>query len=221
MIQPYSNATVLFLLSFGLGFIAAIPLGGSQIEMAKRAIAGHMRAARMVVLGSVSSDLIYGSIALFGLAPFMEVPWVLGAFNALGVIILWILSYLTLKESQKPHELFLETGGLTSKRWAFFSGFSLAFSNPPMILTWLMGVALAKRAGLADDFSTFAKLVFLIGGALGLASYLFGLSAVLHRVKHFIPSQSMGKIYRWLAILLFFLSFFFVYSAFQYLTSAQ
>jgi threonine/homoserine/homoserine lactone efflux protein len=184
--------------------------------MAKRAIAGHMRAARMVVLGSVSSDIIYGSIALFGLAPFMEVPWVLGAFNALGVIILWILSFLTFKESKKPHEVLLETGTLKSKKWAFFSGFSLAFSNPPMILTWLLGVALAKRAGLADHFDTSAKLLFLTGGALGLGAYLLSLSFILHRIKHFIPRQSIGKIYHWLGIILFLLSFLFIYSSFQF-----
>lgn len=215
-----SELILLFLLSFILGFVAAIPLGGSQIEMAKRAISGHIQAAQMVVFGSVSSDIIYGSIALFGLAPFMEIPWVLGTFNALGVIILWVLSALTLKESKKPHEIIFETGALKSKRWAFTTGFSLAFSNPPMILTWLIGVALAKRLGLADHFDSGAKIVFLAGGALGLGGYLLLLCSILQRVKRFIPMHSIGKIYYWLGITLFLLSFFFVYSAARYFLSA-
>ncbi len=215
------NLVLLFLLSFTLGFVAAIPLGGSQIEMAKRAISGHMRAARMVVLGSVSSDIIYGAVALYGLAPFMETPWVLGAFNSLGVVILWILSFLTFKESKKSHDHLFTSPELKSKRWAFLSGFSLAFSNPPMILTWLMGVALAKRLGLAESFDASSKVVFLVGGALGLGSYLLTLSSILHRVKHFIPTQSIGKLYHRLGICLFCLSGFFLYSAYQYFSTGQ
>ena len=173
----------------------------------------------MVVLGSITSDFIYGAISLYGLAPFMEIPWVLGAFNALGVVILWVLSALTLKESKKPHDLLLETTSLKSKKWSFLTGFTLAFSNPPMILTWLMGVALAKRLGLAEHFDAASKLIFLLGGVLGLGTYLLALSFVLHRVKHFIPTQSIGRIYYWLGITLLILSFFFVYSAFRFFTN--
>jgi threonine/homoserine/homoserine lactone efflux protein len=203
----------LFLLSFALGFVAAIPIGGSQIEMAKRAITGHLRAASMVVLGSVSSDLIYGWIALYGIAPFMENPKVLGGFNIAGVGILWILAFLTLKESKKPHTVILESSRFHKKKWAYFTGFSLAFSNPPMILNWLVGVTLAKKLGLATPFSSAGKIVFLTGGAIGLGTYLLILASVLHRIKNFIPTKSLGKIYFWLGIALFLLSFVFVYSA--------
>ncbi len=217
MIHPSLQLIFLFILSFALGFIAAIPLGGSQIEMAKRAITGHIKAARMVVLGSVSSDLIYGAVALYGLAPFMEIPWVLGAFNVLGVIILWVLSALTLRESKKPPEVIFGQSPLKNKRLAYFTGFSLAFSNPPMILTWLIGVALAKRLGLAESFDGTAKFIFLTGGVMGLGSYLLALSSILQRIKRFVPLQSVGRIYYWLGIVLFVLSFFFAYSAYRFL----
>jgi len=51
----------LFLLAVGLGFVTAIPVGGS-----------------------VSSDIMYGVIALFGVAPFLESPWVMAVFSAVG-----------------------------------------------------------------------------------------------------------------------------------------
>jgi hypothetical protein len=69
-----ATGALLFVLAFGFGFVAAIPLGGSQIEMAKRAMQGHLRAALAVVLGSVTSDVLYGIIALYGIAPFMREP---------------------------------------------------------------------------------------------------------------------------------------------------
>jgi threonine/homoserine/homoserine lactone efflux protein len=202
----------LFLLAAGLGFITAIPIGGSQIEAAKRAIHGHLRAAWMVVLGSVSSDIMYGVIALFGVAPFLDVPWIMAVFSAVGAVLLWVLAYLTLRESKRPHGLRLDLDSLKSKRWAYVTGFSLAVTNPPMILTWLYGVTLAKHLGLATPFTGSAKAIFIAGGALGLGGYLAGLSLVMYRIKHFIPLKAIGRIYYWLGIGLFLLSFFFVYN---------
>jgi threonine/homoserine/homoserine lactone efflux protein len=214
------NNFLLFLLAFGLGFVAAIPVGGSQIEMAKRAIAGHLRAAEMVVLGSVSSDIIYGIIALYGIAPFLEKPEILALFSLTGALILWILTYLTFKESKKPHTgIGSERRTIKSKRWSYLTGFSLAVSNPPMILTWLVGTTLAKQLGLVTPFSPAAKAVFIAGGALGLGAYLGGLGVVIYRLKHFIPLTALGKVYRWLAVTLFLLSFYFVYGAVKYLAT--
>jgi threonine/homoserine/homoserine lactone efflux protein len=202
----------LFLLAMGLGFVTAIPIGGSQIEAAKRAIHGHLGTALMVVLGSVSSDIMYGVIALFGIAPFLDIPWVMAGFSAVGAVVLWILAYITLRESKKPHQVRLGMSSLKSRRRAYVTGFSLAVTNPPMILTWLYGVALAKHLGLATPFTTQAKAIFIGGGALGLGAYLAGLSLVMFRIKHFIPLRAIGRVYYWLGVGLFVLSFFFVYN---------
>ena len=204
------NRLYLFLLAAGLGFLTAIPVGGSQIEAAKRAIHGHLGAAWMVVLGSVSSDIMYGAVALFGVAPFLEVPWIMAAFSAVGAVVLWVLATITLKESRKPHSLRLELNSLKGKRRAYATGFTLAVTNPPMILTWLYGVTLAKNLGLASPFPAPSKAIFIAGGALGLGSYLALLSLVMYRIKHFIPLKVIGKVYYWLGIALFLLSFFFV-----------
>ena len=208
---------LLFLLAWGLGFVAAIPVGPSQIEMAKRVLSGHLWAAGMVIAGSVSSDIVYGFVALFGIAPALETPWVLAAFNAVGVGVLWILAFLTLRESRKSHDLGLERPAFRSVRWAWLTGFSLAATNPSMILSWLLGIALAERLGLAPPFTVGAKGLFIAGGALGLASYLVGLGALLHRLKRFIPAGIVGTIHYWLGIALFALSFFFAYGAISYL----
>jgi len=207
---------LLFLLAWGLGFVAAIPVGPSQIEMAKRAISGHLWAAAMVVAGSVSSDLVYGSIALFGIAPILETPWVLACFNALGVFVLWTLAFLTLRESRKPHDLSLVNHSFRSKRWAWVTGFSVASTNPPIILSWLIGVALAKRLGLATPFPSSAKTLFIAGGVLGMASYLALLGTVLYRLKHFVPMKALGRVYSWLGVTLFVLSFYFAFGVLRY-----
>lgn len=184
--------------------------------MAKRAVLGHRRAAAMVVLGSVSSDIVYGTVALFGIAPYMEAPWVLAAFNAGGAIVLWILAFQTLRESRKPPDLMLQRSSLKSGRWAYVTGFSLAFSNPQMILSWLLGVTLAKHLGLASPFPASARALFVAGGALGLGCYLGLLGTVMYRVKRHVPMAALGRVYFWLAATLVALSVIFVYGAIRY-----
>jgi len=211
-----SHAALLFFLAYALGFAAAIPVGGSQIELAKRAIGGHLAAACLVAIGSASSDLVYGVIALFGIAPFMERPAVLAGFDVAGAALLWILAVVTLKARHHVHAPGETRTVLARRGGAYLTGFMLAFSNPPMILTWLLGVALAKRLGLASPFPVGTRVLFIAGGVLGLASYLSILAVVLYRIKHFIPVAAFGKVYLWLGIALWVLSFYFIYGAVQY-----
>lgn len=211
---------LLFLLAFALGFIAAVPIGGSQVEMAKRAVHGHLRAAAAVILGSVSSDVMYGVIALFGIAPLLETRWVLASLNAAGAVILWVLAFLTLRASRRPQELGGTDSPLARKRWAYLTGFSLAVSNPQMMLSWLLAVALAKYLGLASPFPPSAKALFIVGGAAGLGGYLTVLGAVVYRLKHVIPLSAIGRVYVWLAFTLVALSGVFVFGAVRFFVAA-
>jgi threonine/homoserine/homoserine lactone efflux protein len=211
---------MLFLFALGLGIVAAIPLGGCQVETAKRAVGGHLHAAWMVACGSATSDLVYGAIALFGVAPLLDYPPLSMAFNALGAVLLWVLAYLTWQQSRHPQKLALANPVLKSRRWAYLTGFSLGFSNPPIVLSWLLGVSLARQMGLAPHLTTTSKLVFLAGGTAGLGGYLSLLAFVLHRVKHSIPAHAFGRLYLWLGFALFCLSFYFVYGVARYFNLA-
>jgi threonine/homoserine/homoserine lactone efflux protein len=211
-----SRGALLFLLAYALGFVAAIPVGGSQIEIAKRAIGGQLAAAGLVAVGSASSDMVYGVIALFGIAPIMERPGVLAAFDVVGAALLWVLAVVTLRRRHRVQPLGQTRAILAGLGGAYLTGFVLAFSNPPMILTWLLGVALAKRVGLASPFPVDARALFIAGGVLGLGSYQGLLAGVLYRVKHFIPVAAFDKVYLWLGIALWVLSFYFIYGAVQY-----
>ncbi|HXY70405.1 MAG TPA: LysE family transporter [Gemmatimonadales bacterium] len=215
------DGLLLFLLAAGLGFVAAIPVGGSQIEMAKRAMTGQWRAAAAVVAGSVSSDTVYGSIALFGLAPLLETRWVLATFSAVAALLLGGFAWLTVHESRRPEALDPRRGTRRSRRWSYVTGFTLAASNPQMVLTWLLGVALAKRLGLATPFPADAKVLFIAGGVLGLAGYLSLLGAVVHRVKHFISVAAIARVYFWLGMALAVLALVFATGAIRLFATAS
>ncbi len=208
----------LFALAFGLGFLTAMPIGGSQIEAAKRAMYGHLKSAFLVVLGSVASDTTYGLIALFGLAPFLRLRWVTAAFNVAGALVLWGLAFFTLRESRRPPAVRLESAWLTRMGHSFVTGYSLAVTNPQMVLTWLWGAAFAHRLGLLDTASAAARVVFVAGGVLGLGSYLTALSLTVRRMRHFIRPHTISRVYFWLGLALIALSGFFVWQAVRLLT---
>lgn len=207
---------LLFIFALGLGVVAAIPIGPVQIEAAKRAVAGHIRAALMVVLGSFMSDVGYGAIAMFGIAPVLAEPGVLATFSAAGAIILWVLAYRTWREAHSPHALNLEESTLADRRWAFVTGALLGASNPPIILSWLFGATVAHRIGLSPFASVASKGLFVAGGALGLAGYLSGMALLTQRMRHFLSSRVICRIYWWLAIALLALSLFFVHGVWVY-----
>ena len=213
-LQPMN--VLLFVFALGLGVVAAIPVGPVQIEAAKRAMAGHVRAALMVVAGSFTSDVVYGTIALFGIAPVLQRPSVLAGFSAAGTLILWALAYFTWRESRSPHALNLDASSLADHRRALVTGILLGASNPPIILSWLFGATVAHRMGLSPFASVASKASFVAGGSLGLAGYLSAISVVTMRVRHFLSPHVLTQIYRWLAIVLLALSLYFVHGVWVY-----
>ena len=196
-----------------MGFFTAIPIGATQIEIAKRSLNNHLRAAFMVVLGSVSSDIMYGFIALFGIAPFFDNRTIVAIFELIGTVILWILAFFTLRQSAQQQLLDLNRSLLKSRRLSFVTGFSLAVTNPMMIFWWLIGVQIVRHLELVDTLTPTIALLFLFFGGLGLATYLSTLATVLHWAKKFVSNKAMQKVYLILGIVLILLSIYFLISS--------
>jgi hypothetical protein len=86
----------------------------------------------------------------------------------------------------------------------------LGISNPPIIASWLFGVALAQRLGVATTpFTTGGKLSFIFGAVIGAGGYLTALALVTHRMRHSFSVHTIALIYRCLAVALLILSFYF------------
>lgn len=213
---------LLFLFALLLGVVAAIPIGPCQIETVKRAVAGHLKASLLVVFGSASSDVLYGLVALYGIAPALDLPAVLAAFSAVVVLILWVLAYLTWRHADAPRKLYREPKLLRSGRWAYATGFLFGMSNPPIIASWLFGVALAKRFGVAPTpFSAVAKAIFIAGAVLGAGGYLTVLALVSHRLRRSFSMKAMATVYRCLAVALLLISFYFAYGVVRFVLRSQ
>ncbi len=205
------------IITYFLGFLTAIPIGATQIEIAKRSLNNHLRAAYMVAFGSVSSDMMYGAIALFGVAPFLKSQIVVAIFGLVATAILWLLAFFTFRDGTKANMLELSHATLKSKKLSYFTGFSLAVTNPMMIVWWLIGVKIIKDLGLVTDFDSNASLMFLASGAIGLASYLLTLANTLHWAKKFISNEMMKKVNYGLGVVLVVLSFYFLFTSLKVL----
>jgi threonine/homoserine/homoserine lactone efflux protein len=196
--------------TFVLGFLTAVPIGATQIEIAKRALNNHLHSAYMVAMGSVSSDVMYGAIALFGVAPFLKDKIVVAIFGLAATVILWVLAFFTFRDGKNTNMLELNHATLKSKRLSFATGFSLAVTNPMMIVWWLIGVKIIEDLGLVSKFTANVSLMFLVAGGFGLACYLFTLANILHRVKNFVSNAMMKKVNNALGTVLVLLSFYFL-----------
>ncbi len=204
------NIVLFIIVAYVMGFLTAIPIGATQIEIAKRSLNNHLRAAYMVAFGSVSSDVMYGAIALFGVAPFLKEKTVVGIFGLAATVILWLLAFLTFRDGAKANALELSHPTLKSKRLSFVTGFSLAVTNPMMVVWWLIGGRIVRDLGLVSDLAPRVSLLFLIAGGLGLASYLFTLANMLHWAKKFISSEIMKRVNYGLGVVLVLLSIYFL-----------
>jgi threonine/homoserine/homoserine lactone efflux protein len=200
-----------------MGFFTAIPIGATQIEIAKRSLNNQLQAGLMVVLGSVSSDVMYGFIALFGVAPFLRNQMVIAIFKMVGAAILLILAFFTFRQNTKADIMNLTDSILKDKRLSFITGFSLALTNPVMIFWWLIGTQVVKDLELVNTFTPTLSASFLIFGGLGLASYLTTLALVLHWVKQFVSNKIMRRTYFVLGVVLVILSVYFLMSSIKVL----
>lgn len=200
-----------------MGFFTAIPIGATQIEIAKRSLNNQLQAGLMVVLGSVSSDVMYGFIALFGVAPFLRNQMVIAIFKMVGAAILLILAFFTFRQNTKADIMNLTDSILKDKRLSFITGLSLALTNPVMIFWWLIGTQVVKDLELVNTFTPTLSASFLIFGGLGLASYLTTLALVLHWVKQFVSNKVMRRTYFVLGVVLVILSAYFLMSSIKVL----
>jgi threonine/homoserine/homoserine lactone efflux protein len=205
------NYILFIIAAFIMGFLAAIPAGPVQIEVARRTINGYLRSSLMVILGAFTIDVLYGVIAFFGIAPFLQREIIMAVFWLIGGIFLLSLSYMIIKHSSKQHEINPNATHIMKKRWGFVSGLTLSVVNPMLIFWWLMGQRLFMDIGLIDDFTLYIAISFLAAAGLGLASYLMLLSLFLYWTKKFIPTHKMKWINISFGIILLLLAVYFIF----------
>ncbi len=221
MAEPESSLQLLLLIPFAfvMGFLAAIPVGAVQLEIARRTLHGLHASAMMVIAGSVTSDVMYGVIALFGIAPFLRDRLTLGIFWSVNAAILVLIGFWALRTSRVATPPDDPSRRLLGKHHvAFLTGFSLSVTNPAMIFWWLIGTRFLQEVGIISHWTHLESIVFLLAGALGIASYNVLLAFGIHRAKLLLTPHVIQRITRGLAIVLLGLAAYAVVRAVMLLT---
>lgn len=188
----YANICVLILYGIFIGFISSIPVGAVQLEVIKKSIAGHLKPAISVAIGSVTSDFIYGVLVLFGLAPFLQQKNFQIVVYSLGVIVLSFLLYRSYREhmhippAHAPHITY-------RKRTSFLTGFTIAITNPGMIVWWIVGYRLLLDLGLFDEMTICIRSIFLLSCCFGLGGYLSFVALLLNKVQESLSDKLLDR----------------------------
>lgn len=195
-----------------LGFISSIPVGAVQLEVIKKTINGHKKPAIATACGSATSDFIYGMLALFGLGDFLLHKDFQIVIYSLGIA---VLSYLVFKSyRERDYMLHKEKRIRYGKRLSFLTGFTIAITNPGMIIWWLVGFRLFADLNLFPVITAPVRALFIFSGAFGLCLYLTLVAVILHRFKKSFSEKILYRTNMFLMCILILLILYFVVKLF-------
>ncbi len=200
-------ATVLFGLM--LGFISSIPVGAVQLEVIKKTINGHTKPAIATAAGSALSDFMYGLLALFGFGHFLLMKDFQISIYCLGIAVLSFLVYKTFRE--REYMLSNDCPIVYKKRLSFLTGFTIAVSNPGMIIWWFVGFKLFADLEMFEVITSQIKFLFVFSGAFGLGLYLTLEALILHRLQGNISDKILFRLNMILMGILIVLIAYFIY----------
>ncbi len=198
--------TVLF--GVFLGFMSSIPVGAVQLEVIKKTINGHKKPAIATACGSATSDLIYGMLALFGFGNYLLHKDFQIVIYSLGVAVLSYLVYKTYRE--RDYMLHTEKRIKYGKRLSFLTGFTIAVTNPGMIIWWFVGFRLFADLNLFPEITLPIRALFVFSGAFGLCLYLTLLAIILHRYQESFSERFLYKANIFLTVILIVLILYFI-----------
>lgn len=199
------------LIMFGLtmGFLSSMPVGAVQVEVARKALAGHYIPAILVACGSATSDLIYGILTIFGLGGFLFDRQFQIVVYILGIIVLLFLLMRAIKEHRNG--LINDDNPLVyKKRLSFLTGFTIAITNPGMVIWWIVGFKLFIDMDLFLAITPIIKFIFIMSGCAGLVGYLIIIAALLNRMQQSVSDRFLHNINIFLIIILCALILYFV-----------
>lgn len=202
---------ILLTILFGmlLGLVSSIPVGAVQLEVIKKSINGHIKPAIATACGSATSDLIYGILTLYGFGHFIMNRQFQAGIYFLGILVLSFLLYRALRE--RKYMLQHDHGVKYKKRLSFLSGFTIAITNPGMIIWWLIGFKIYVDLGLFAEVGPAIRAIFILSGCLGLGGYLILMAFFLHRVKKTISERFLFRTNVFLMVLLAGIIMYFIY----------
>ncbi len=178
---------------FGLG--AAVPLGPVNILIMNTALKNY-KAAVTIGLGALSADVTYLLLVIFGLATFLNHPFILDLLGYFGAGFLIFIAYLLLKhrnDELKPHTKDVSKKNLAK---AYIGGYFITLLNPYTIAFW---ISVASFATAKDQYQS----MLILGMIIAILCWVILMPYFVHKTRHKISVNISSKIALVASVILF------------------
>jgi len=174
----------LIISGFVMGLISALPVGPSALEIVRRGVCYGFLAAFLVALGTVTSDIVYSLLALFGVSNFLINNNIAQDISGgIAATVVAIYGVYIIYEANKNQNLSIEKSE-KKELPAYLSGLGLTIFNPFVLIFWAGVVSLVYGSSLVDG-SQFKAGIFIISAITGIIIWTLLLSylASLGKIK--------------------------------------
>lgn len=170
---------------FLLGLSISLPIGPTNIEVLRRGLKEGWKSAVLFVLGNLVALVFYLLLIIFGLSFLTQSKLFNTLLSVFGIIVLFYLSYLAIKDffSEKEYKL----GTKIESEKNFLPGVILTISNPVVLLFWtgiLSSSFNNKQQSLFDGL--LLSLGIILGDILFFIFYIF----LIHKGRKFLNKNT-------------------------------
>ena len=202
-----------FIHGYVIGFVASMPVGAIAIMSVQRTMTNGLWAGLSIGLGAALGDLVYATVAGFGITFIQDFLIANKVWLALigGIFLIFIGYKIYTSDTVKQ---FRSKRKLSKRKMAndFASSFILALSNPVTILGF---TGFFASVGIISDSTTaFHIILLLIGVFAGASSWWFGISSTINVFKKKITLRKIVMINRVAGVIIVILGIILLISIF-------
>lgn len=184
------------------GFVGSMPVAGPiAVLVLARCLEGRRREGVLIGVGAALAEAAYAFLAYRGFTAFLaELPWIVPASRAVGVVLLTIIGLgllrrrdATARPPDEPHRATSLALGLT-----------ISALNPTFLVTWTALVGILGSIAPLDPSATAAG-AFAAAVAAGVAGWFATAAWLVERFRDRIGSTTLARCHRafgWLVLVL-------------------
>lgn len=197
-----------------LGLSLSAPIGPINAAQLDKGIKNGFLHAWLVGLGAMAADGLYMFMIYFGVANFLDTPFLKTLLYSFGF---FILTYTGVESILTSNQLMRSKTSIhDTKRKSFLSGFFMALSNPLSILFWL-GIYGAVLAKSAETYSDRQMLVYSLAIFIGILVWDFLMATVSSSFRKMLKPYVLQAISIVAGVSLIGFGIYFGYEAFKLL----
>ncbi len=194
---------IALVMGFLIGFFGSIPVAGPVAAIILRsAIAGRIREARAIALGSAFAESLYACMAFWGMSAAMaRFPVLVPISRVAGAVIVGAIGlHFAFAKKKEPAATLGDSPTDPSekvgqRRRGAILGLTITALNPTLIATWTAAVTVLHSTGIVPETST-SSIPFALGAFAGIVVWLTLLVSLVQRFRERVSSGTLDRVVR-------------------------